>query len=172
MFSLRKHPFLLAPRSQRRRAKRNGCFRGLANVLLAKAQCWNSKREGKWLLFLLSLIVLCHNIKDGGYNSTNINKQLSPAQNTPALQVIAICPPVMYANMCAWVTRFFAKATHCLSEGLNGMLAIAMGYYKVLPFSSSKELLPTEWGLFTYKLELFKLEFKKGASSFNLYWDH
>ena len=37
------------------------------------------------LLFLLSLIFLRHN-KDGGYISTNINKQLSPAQNTPALQ--------------------------------------------------------------------------------------
>ena len=37
------------------------------------------------LLFLLSLIFLRHN-KDGGYNGTNINKQLSPAQNTPALQ--------------------------------------------------------------------------------------
>ena len=32
------------------------------------------------------LIFLRHNIKDGGYNSTNITKQLSPAQNTPALQ--------------------------------------------------------------------------------------
>ena len=31
-------------------------------------------------------IFLRYNIKDGGYNSTNINKQLSPAQNTPALQ--------------------------------------------------------------------------------------
>ena len=29
---------------------------------------------------------LRHNIKDGGYNSTNINKQLSPAQNTSAPQ--------------------------------------------------------------------------------------
>ena len=37
------------------------------------------------LLFVLSLIFLRHN-KDGGYNSTNINKQLSPAQNTPTLQ--------------------------------------------------------------------------------------
>ena len=37
------------------------------------------------LLFLLSLIFLRHH-KDGGYISTNINKQLSPAQNTPALQ--------------------------------------------------------------------------------------
>ena len=37
------------------------------------------------LLFLLSLIFFRHN-KDGGYNSTNINRQLSPAQNTPALQ--------------------------------------------------------------------------------------
>ena len=27
-------------------------------------------------------------MKDGSYNNTNINKQLSPAQNTPALQAI------------------------------------------------------------------------------------
>ena len=39
------------------------------------------------LLFLLSLIFLRHN-KDGGYNSTNINKQLLPAQNPPAQQAI------------------------------------------------------------------------------------
>ena len=36
---------------------------------------------------LLSPIFLCHKIKDGGYNNTNINK-LSPAQNTPSLQAI------------------------------------------------------------------------------------
>ena len=41
------------------------------------------------LLFLHSLIFLRHN-KDGGYNSTNINKQLSPAQNVPALQAIQL----------------------------------------------------------------------------------
>ena len=33
-----------------------------------------------------SLIFLHHNIKDGSYNCTNINKQLSPAENAPALQ--------------------------------------------------------------------------------------
>ena len=37
-------------------------------------------------LFLLSVIFLRHKIRDGGYNNTNINKQLSLAQNTPALQ--------------------------------------------------------------------------------------
>ena len=37
------------------------------------------------LQFLLSLIFLRHD-KGGGYNSTNINKQLSLAQNTPALE--------------------------------------------------------------------------------------
>ena len=41
-------------------------------------------RVPQGLQFLLSLIFLRHN-KDGGYNSTNINKQ-QPAQNTPALQ--------------------------------------------------------------------------------------
>ena len=51
------------------------------------------------LLFLLSLIFLRHN-KDGGYNSTNINKQLSPAQNTLALQ--------------ATDAETQSSATHCL----------------------------------------------------------
>ena len=46
-------------------------------------------RVPQGLQFLLSLIFLRHN-KDGGYNSTNINKQLSPAQNTPALQTTLI----------------------------------------------------------------------------------
>ena len=57
-----------------------------------ESACWNSKRGEKMgrvigLLFLLSLIFLRHN-KDGGYNSTNINKQLLPAQNPPAQQAI------------------------------------------------------------------------------------
>ena len=43
-------------------------------------------RENAMLLCLLSLIFLRHKIKDGGYNNTNINKKLSPAQNAPALQ--------------------------------------------------------------------------------------
>ena len=33
----------------------------------------------------------CHKIKDGGYNSTSLNK-LSPAQNTPALRVNLVPP--------------------------------------------------------------------------------
>ena len=44
------------------------------------------KLQKRGLLFLLSLIFLSHKIGDGGYNNTNINKQLSRAQNTPALQ--------------------------------------------------------------------------------------
>ena len=76
-----------------------GVFFRRANVLLAKAHVETRKEGRKWgeskgaghlplgLLFLLSLIFLRHN-KDGGYNSTNINKQLSPAQNTPAQQAI------------------------------------------------------------------------------------
>ena len=39
----------------------------------------------KGLLFQLSPIFLCHKIKDGGCNNTNMNK-LSPTQNTPALE--------------------------------------------------------------------------------------
>ena len=42
-------------------------------------------RESAWLLFLLSPVFLCHKIKDGGNNNTNMNK-LSPTQNTPGLQ--------------------------------------------------------------------------------------
>ena len=53
-----------------------GVFFGCANVLLAKAP--------QGLLFLLSLIFPRHNIKDGGFNCTNINNQLSPAKKTPA----------------------------------------------------------------------------------------
>ena len=37
------------------------------------------------LLFLLSPIFHCHEIKDGGYNNPNTTK-VSPTQNTPALQ--------------------------------------------------------------------------------------
>ena len=63
-----------------------GVYFGRANVLFANAHVETRKRgEPLGLLFLLSLIFLRHN-KDGGYISTNINKQLSPAQNTPALQ--------------------------------------------------------------------------------------
>ena len=75
-----------------------GVFFGCANVLLAKAHA-ETRKEGRalpsfllspkhlplGLLFLLFLVFLRHN-KDGGYNSTNINTQLSPAQNTPSLQ--------------------------------------------------------------------------------------
>ena len=48
------------------------------------------------MLRFLSPIFLCHKIKDGGYNNTNMNK-LSPTQNTPALQanfyltILTIC---------------------------------------------------------------------------------
>ena len=40
----------------------------------------------KGYCFYSSLIFLRHKIKDGGYNKMNINKQLSPAKNMPALQ--------------------------------------------------------------------------------------
>ena len=77
------------------------------NVLLPKAHVETRKEGRKWgeskgaglplgLLFLLFLIFLRHN-KDGGYNSTNINqinKELSPAQNTPALQAMYTVKPL------------------------------------------------------------------------------
>ena len=37
-------------------------------------------------IFTLPNLILRHNIKDGGFNSMNIDKQLSPTQNTPVLQ--------------------------------------------------------------------------------------
>ena len=40
----------------------------------------------KGYCFYSSLIFLRHKIKDGGYNKMNINKQLSPAKNMPALK--------------------------------------------------------------------------------------
>ena len=65
-----------------------GVFFGRANVLLAKVHVETRKEGRKWerSTILLSLIFLRHN-KDGGYNSTNINKQLSPAQNTPVMNI-------------------------------------------------------------------------------------
>ena len=35
---------------------------------------------------VFTLLIFLRNNKDSGYNSANINKQLSRAQNTPALQ--------------------------------------------------------------------------------------
>ena len=95
------HPYQKVPANVQLLACSAGVFFGRANVLLAKAHVETRKEGRKWgeskgaghlplgLLFLLSLIFLRHN-KDGGYNSTNINKQLSPAQNTPALQAIQL----------------------------------------------------------------------------------
>ena len=63
------------------------CSAGVRMVLLRKAPC---------IVAFLSPIFLCHKIKDGGYNNTNMNK-LSPTQNTPALQanfyptILTIC---------------------------------------------------------------------------------
>ena len=65
-----------------------GVFFGRANVLI----------------FLLSLIFLRHN-KDGGYNSTNINKQLSPAQNTPALQATLKVQYIIFRNASLRINR-------------------------------------------------------------------
>ena len=61
--------------------------RGIFSPLLLPSFLLSPYHLPLGLLFLLSLIFLRHN-KDGGYNSTNITKQLSPAQNTPALQAI------------------------------------------------------------------------------------
>ena len=57
------------------------------------------------------------NIKDGGYNSTNINKQLSPNQNTPALQ----------ANP-QWYTAGGSEQGFrcCFAGGLNQSLVLSL----------------------------------------------
>ena len=57
--------------------------------------------------FLLYLIFLRHNIKDGGYNSTKTTKQLSPAQNTPTLQAtyeqpVTLCNKKICYNWLNW----------------------------------------------------------------------
>ena len=53
---------------------------GKENDIWGSRQCrrflW-TRPQG--LLFLLSIIFLCHKMKYGGFNSTNINKKLSPA---------------------------------------------------------------------------------------------
>ena len=58
---------------------------------------WYAKKlteERKSAKFTLpNLPELRHN-KDGGYNSTNISKQLSPGQNTPALQAKIVPAPM------------------------------------------------------------------------------
>ena len=59
------------------------CFARESTLLKLEKRGENGASQKEW--GLLSLIFLRHN-KDGGYNSTNINKQLSPSQNTPALQ--------------------------------------------------------------------------------------
>ena len=44
---------------------------GARMLLLSIVPCWNSKTEEE----MVSPIFLCHKIKDGGYNNTNINEQ-------------------------------------------------------------------------------------------------
>ena len=63
-------------------------MQAFSSFVLAKAPVETRKEGRKWgeSRGAGSLIILRHN-KDGSYNSTNINKQLSPAQNTSALQV-------------------------------------------------------------------------------------
>ena len=92
-----------------------GVFIGHTNVLLTEVPCWNSKREEKMgrvtptlrVYFLLYLIFLHHNIKDGGYNSTNITMQLLLTQNTPTLQAtyeqpVTLCNKKICYNWLNW----------------------------------------------------------------------
>ena len=77
----------------------SGIFFGRANLFA---------RESAMLVFLLSPIFLCLKIKDGEYNSKNINKQLSPAQNTPAVQAIESLSQNVYTrSKCTNCSPFF-----------------------------------------------------------------
>ena len=42
--------------------------------LLTEAPCWNSRREEDYYFYSPHAIFLCHEIKDGGYNNTNIKQ--------------------------------------------------------------------------------------------------
>ena len=78
-------PLLLSAPNQNRHDTQAGFHLACsAGVFFGRANFF--ALENAMLLCLLSLIFLRHKIKDGGYNNTNINKQLSLAQNTPALQ--------------------------------------------------------------------------------------
>ena len=84
---------------------------------------WRANVFAMELLFLLSPIFLCHKIKDGGYNNININKQLSPAKNTPAMQAINMVvlwtksyhvaiqmkPPLQNLHMVLYIFQHFTK---------------------------------------------------------------
>ena len=56
---------------------------GARMFLLSKVPCWNSKTEEE----MVSPIVLCcHQIKDGSYNNTTINKLLLRLQPIRSLE--------------------------------------------------------------------------------------
>ena len=85
-----------------------GVFFGRVNVFA---------RESAWLLFLLSPIFLCHKIKDGGNNNTNMNK-LSPTQNTPGLQASPRPHYIMSGHLSGadW-KEILRSAHHCTVVG-------------------------------------------------------
>ena len=140
-----------------------GVFFGRANVLLAKAPCWNSRlrRESGASIFLPSpsplsffhpstypkgyyfyslFIFLHHNIKDCGYNSTNTNKQLSPAQNRPSVP-----PAICFRNtgkFCLWnpeSREFFAVETEIASFAIRN----SIGFFTYLTRLLLSNLLDT-----------------------------
>ena len=57
-----------------------------APLLFSSLQCRCFLRARECFARESAMLKLRHKIKDGGYNNTNINKQLLPAKNTPALQ--------------------------------------------------------------------------------------
>ena len=72
-------PLLLSAPNQNRHDTQAGFHLACsAGVFFGRANFF--ALENAMLLCLLSLIFLRHKIKDGGYNNTNINKQLSPAR--------------------------------------------------------------------------------------------
>ena len=63
------------------------------NLFFLRRSMWPIDQIKDWFQLRTPISLHCrrflwtrHKIKDGGYNNTNINKQLSPVQDTPALQ--------------------------------------------------------------------------------------
>ena len=94
----------------------------------------------KGYYFYSLFIVLHHNIKDCGYNSTNTNKQLSPAQNRANVP-----PAICFRNtgkFCLWnpeSREFFAVETKIASFAIRN----SIGFFTYLTRLLLSNLLDT-----------------------------
>ena len=77
----------------------------------------------KGYCFYSSLIFLRHKIKDGGYNKMNINKQLSPAKNMPALQL---------NRLMLYISKEGRKSRSCLVESMVIFFELFLQYLAIL----------------------------------------